>query len=122
MAGIQRRVYAALEPGAQQTPCSRTTKTCANVLNLWPALWSFTTYPIPQPTNNAADQVLRSLVLKRKISGPARSLRGGQFLSRGFSVHETCLRQEVDRWQSLPSWPVMPVIRAFFMGAIISRK
>jgi len=32
----------------------------------------------------------------RKISGPTRSLRGDQFLARGFSVHETCLRQGVD--------------------------
>ena len=40
----------------------------------------------------------RSIVLKRKISGPTRSLRGDQFLARGFSVHETCLRQGVDLW------------------------
>ena len=50
------------------------------------------------PTNNAAEQALRSIVLKRKISGPTRSLRGDQFLARGFSVHETCLRQGVDLW------------------------
>ena len=50
------------------------------------------------PTNNAAEQALRSIVLKRKISGPTRSLRGDQFLSRGFTVHETCLRQGVDLW------------------------
>ena len=68
------------------------------MLKLWPALWSFTTNPILQPTNNAAEQALRSLVLKRKISGPTRSLRGDQFLARGFSVHETCLRQGVDLW------------------------
>jgi transposase len=98
LAGVQRRVRAALQLGAHQMQCSRTAKTCANVLKLWPALWSFTTNPILQPTNNAAEQALRSLVLKRKISGPTRSLRGDQFLSRGFSVHETCLRQGVDLW------------------------
>ena len=38
-------------------------------------------------------------MLKRKISGPTRSLRGDQFLSSGFSVHETCLRQGVDLWK-----------------------
>ena len=37
--------------------------------------------PRLQPTNNAAEQALRSLVLKRKISGPMGSLRGDQFLS-----------------------------------------
>jgi len=96
--GLQQRMRAALERGTQQLQCTRTANTCANVLKLWPALWSFTSNPILQPTNNTAEQALRSLVLKRKISGPTRSLRGDQFLSRGFSVHETCLRQGVDLW------------------------
>jgi transposase len=38
-------------------------------------------------------------VLKRKIAGPRRSLRGDQFLARGFTVHETCQRQGVDLWE-----------------------
>ena len=96
--GLRRRVRAALEQGAQQTQCSRTAKTCANVLALWPALWSFTANPVLQPTNNAAEQALRSLVLKRKISGPTRSRRGDRFLAYGFSVHETCVRQGRDLW------------------------
>ena len=97
--GLKRRVRQALERGAQQGQCSRTAKTCANILKLWPALWTFTTNPALVPTNNAAEQALRSLVLKRKISGPTRSLRGDHFLSRGFTVHETCLRQGVDLWK-----------------------
>ena len=101
--GLKRRVRAALERGAQQKPCSRTANTCANILKLWPALWTFTTNPSLAPTNNAAEQALRSIVLKRKISGPTRSLRGDQFLSRGFSVHETCLRQGRDLWDFMHS-------------------
>ena len=97
--GLKRRMRAALERGAQQQQCSRTANTCNNILKLWPALWTFTTNPSLAPTNNAAEQALRSIVLKRKISGPTRSLRGDQFLSRGFSVHETCLRQGVDLWK-----------------------
>jgi transposase len=96
--GLQRRTRAALERGAAQAQCSRTANTCANILKLWPALWSFTTHAALVPTNNAAEQALRSLVLKRKISGPTRSLRGDQFLARGFTAHETCLRQGVDLW------------------------
>lgn len=69
------------------------------MLKLWPALWGFTSNPILQPTNNAAEQALRSLVLKRKISGPTRSLRGDQFLARGFTAHESCLRQGRDLWE-----------------------
>ncbi len=97
--GLQRRMRAALVRGVQQGQCSRTANTCANVLKLWSALWTFTTNPALEPTNNAAEQALRSLVLKRKISGPTRSLRGDQFLSHGFTVHETCLRQGVDLWK-----------------------
>ena len=97
--GLKGRIHGALEQGVQQQECSRTAKTCANILKLWPALWSFTTNAVLTPTNNAAEQALRSLVLKRKISGPTRSLRRDQFLARGFTVHETCLRQGVDLWK-----------------------
>lgn len=97
--GLQRRVRQALQTGTAQTACSRTANTCGNVLKLWPALWSFTTNDKLAPTNNAAEQALRSLVLKRKISGPTRSLRGDQFLARGFTAHETCLRQGRDLWE-----------------------
>ena len=97
--GLKRRIRAALERGEQQGECPRTANTCANILKLWPALWTFTTSPALEPTNHAAEQALRSLVLKRKISGPTRSLRGDQFLARGFSVHETCLRQGIDLWR-----------------------
>jgi transposase len=96
--GLQRRTRAALERGAEQSQCTRTANTCANILKLWPALWTFTTHDALVPTNNAAEQALRSLVLKRKISGPTRSLRGDHFLARGYTAHETCLRQGVDLW------------------------
>jgi transposase len=96
--GLQRRTRAALQRGVEQTGCSRTSNTCANIIKLWTALWTFTTHDALVPTNNAAEQALRSLVLKRKISGPTRSLRGDQFLARGYTAHETCLRQDVDLW------------------------
>jgi transposase len=96
--GLQRRVHAALQRGIQQDRCSRTANTCANILKLWPALWTFTIHDALVPTNNAAEQALRSLVLKRKISGPTRSLRGDHFLARGYTAHETCLRQGVNLW------------------------
>ena len=96
--GLKRRLLTALQCGVQQDRCSRTSNTCANIIKLWSALWTFTTNDALVPTNNAAEQALRSLVLKRKISGPTRSLRGDQFLARGYTVHETCLRQGVDVW------------------------
>ena len=96
--GLQRRIRQTLERGAAQPCCSRTANTCANILKLWSALWTFTNNDKLVPTNNAAEQALRSIVLKRKISRPTRSPRGDQFLAGGFSVHETCLRQGVDLW------------------------
>lgn len=98
---LMRRVRRALEHGAAQTACSRTANTCANVLKLWPALWGFITHPGVQPTNNAAEQALRAIVLKRKISGPTRSRRGDEFIARGFSAHESCRRQGLDLWAYL---------------------
>jgi hypothetical protein len=90
----QRKIRNLLD---QLIRCSRTSNTCANIIKLRSALWIFTSDALV-PTNNAAEQALRSLVLKRKISGPRRSLRGDQFLARGYTVHETCLRQGVDVW------------------------
>jgi transposase len=98
---LQRRLRKALEAGARQAQCRRTANTCANVLKLWPALWGFITHPAVAPTNNAAEQALRGIVLKRKISGPTRSRRGDEFIARGFSVHETCRRQGVEMWDYL---------------------
>ena len=93
---LQRRVRAALERGAAHTGCRRTAATCANVLALWPALWGFITHPGVEPTNNAAEQALRAIVVKRKISGPTRSRRGDEFIARGFSALESCRRQARD--------------------------
>jgi transposase len=93
---LQRRLKQALQAGVAQTACKRTANTCANLVKLWPALWGFVTYPGVEPTNNAAEQALRAIVLKRKISGPTRSRRGDQFIARGFSAYETCRRQGRD--------------------------
>ena len=95
---VMMRVRQALEQGAANPQCRRTANTCANVLKLWPALWGFITHPGVEPTNNAAEQALRGIVLKRNISGPTRCKRSDEFIVRGFSVHETCRRQGLDLW------------------------
>ena len=93
---LQRRLRQALQAGVEQVVCRRTANTCTNLLKLWPALWGFITHPGVEPTNNAAEQALRTIVLKRKISGPTRSRRGDEFIARGFSAFETCRRQGRD--------------------------
>lgn len=105
---LRRRVKRLLLQGSTQTQCKRTANTCANLLKLWPALWTFLGNKAVPPTNNDAERALRALVLKRKISGPTRSKRGDQFLARGFSVYETCRRQGRDLWsymhQAVVAW------------------
>ena len=93
---LQRRLRQALQAGVAQTQCTRTVNTCANVLALWPALWGFIHHPGVEPSNNAAEQALRGIVLKRKISGPTRSRRGDEFIANGFSAFESCRRQGRD--------------------------
>lgn len=109
---LQRRFRQALDAGAAQTQCRRTAATCANLLTLWPALWAFLRQPGIEPTNNAAEQALRTLVLKRKISGLTRSRRGEEFIARGYSVVESCRRQGRDALDFLQQ-----AMHAFFAGS-----
>ena len=95
MEQVQRHMRRALERGAGGA-CQRTALTCANVLKLWPALWTFLGDAAVPPTNNAAEQALRTIVLKRKISGLTRSRRGEEFIARGYTVVESCKRQGRD--------------------------
>jgi transposase len=95
---LQRRIERLLMQGVAQGQCTRTAKTCANLIKLWPALWTFLDDPLVPPTNNEAERALRAIVIKRKISGPTRSTRGDLFIARGFSVQETCRRQGRDLW------------------------
>ena len=98
---LRRRIKRLLQQGNTQIACSRTAKTCANLLKLWPAMWTFLDHATVPPTNNEAERALRALVLKRKISGPTRSRRGDDFLAHGFSAYETCRRQGRDLWNYL---------------------
>ena len=100
---LRRRFKRLLLQGSAQTQCTRTANTCAKLLKLEPALWTFLANPDVPPTNNSAEQAIRALVLKRKISGPTRSRRGDEFIARGFSAHETCRRQGRDLWDYLHS-------------------
>jgi transposase len=107
-APLQRRVERALTQGRDQTACQRTAATCANLLKSLPALWTFLRDDRVAPTNNDAERALRSIVIKRKISGPTRSRRGDEFIARAFTAHETCRRQGRDLWdfmqQAVTAW------------------
>ncbi len=105
---LQRRIERALIRGRDQTICSRTAGTCANLLRSLPSLWTFLRNPRVEPTNNDAERALRTIVIKRKISGPTRSRRGDEFIARAFTAHESCRRQGRDLWdflhQAVTAW------------------
>ena len=74
----------------------RTANTCANLLKVWSALCGFITHLGVEPTNDADEQALRGILLKRKTSGPTRSRRRDDFLACRFTAYETCRRQGRD--------------------------
>jgi transposase len=64
-----------------------------NLLKIWPALWTFTTVPGVEPTNNAAERGLRGAVIHRKLSFGSQSEQGEQTIERLLSVSQTCRLQ-----------------------------
>jgi transposase len=66
----------------EKTPLAKTVRTCAQLLKIEPALWTFVTVPGVEPTNNAAEQALRQAVIWRRTSFGSQSLAGSQFVAR----------------------------------------
>ena len=68
---------------------------CKDILWHWKALWTFVSVEGVEPTNNAAERVLRKGVLWRKGSFGTQSESGSRFVERILTVAETCRRQGV---------------------------
>jgi len=81
-----------LEQGARMHD-EKTSRFCEGLLDLWPALWTFTETPGVDPTNNRAERALRFAVLLRKRSGGTRTDHGDRFVERLLTVRETCRLQ-----------------------------
>jgi len=90
---LRAEVRVLLEQGAA-CACAKTAGVCQQVLKLEPALWTFARHEDVEPTNNAAERVLRPAVLKRKRSFGCHSEEGCRFVERLLSVTQTLrLRQ-----------------------------
>jgi transposase len=63
------------------------------LLTHWDALWTFSTVPGVEPTNNAAERVLRPAVLWRKGCFGTQSASGSRCVERMLSVTTTCRQQ-----------------------------
>jgi transposase len=73
-----------------------------NLLKRWPALWTFTTVPGVEPTNNHAERGLRGAVIYRKLSLGSQSEGGERRIERLLSAHTTCRLQNRSLFAYLP--------------------
>lgn len=65
-----------------------------DLLRLWPALWTFLSTQGVEPTNNRAEQALRSPVICRKLCFGSQSGAGLRATERLLSVTQTCRQHE----------------------------
>jgi transposase len=97
---IQQQIHDLLAEAAsydiakgEKTPLAKTVRTCAQLLKVESAFWTFVTTPGVEPTNNAAERALRPAVLWRKNSFGSQSKAGSLFVSRILTV-VTSLRSQ----------------------------
>jgi transposase len=89
---LRPQVQALLAQGAG-CACASTAGTCAKILEVEPALWTFARVAGLEPTNNAAERALRPAVLRRKRSFGNHSEAGCLYISRLLSVVQTLRAQ-----------------------------
>ena len=94
IAPLKRELRTLLEQAAQKSTKTRYHRSFANnLLKIWPALWTFTTAPGVEPTNNAAERGLRGAVIYRKLSFGSQSEQGERTIERLLSASQTCRLQ-----------------------------
>ena len=94
VAPLKRELRPLLQQAARKSAKTRYQRSFANnLLKLWPALWTFTTVPGVEPTNNAAERGLRGAVIYRKLSFGSQSEQGEQTIERLLSASQTCRLQ-----------------------------
>jgi len=89
---LRKRVHALLSQG-QACKHQKTARTCANILQVFDALWLFVQRAGVEPTNNIAERAVRHAVMWRKLCGGTHSERGSRFVERVLTVVAT-LRQQ----------------------------
>ena len=76
-----------LEHAARKSPRTKYHRAFAkNLLNRWPALWTFTHTDAVEPTNNHAERGLRGAVIYRKLSHGSQSEQGECTIERLLSA------------------------------------
>ena len=90
---LQAELRDALEDGLDPPHAVVAGALCGNLLDSWPALWTFAHVDGVEPTNNAAERALRPAVLWRKGSFGTQSDAGSRFVERIMTVAATCKQQ-----------------------------
>jgi transposase len=90
---LQATLEQALEDGLDPPHASVAGALCGNLLDGWPALWTFAHVDGVEPTNNVAERALRPAVLWRKGSFGTQSAAGSRFVERLLTVAASCKQQ-----------------------------
>jgi transposase len=93
LAPLQAELRQALEAGLAPPHAVVAGALCGNLLDSWPALWTFAHVDGVEPTNNAAERALRPAVLWRTGSFGTQSNSGSRFVERLLTVAATCKQQ-----------------------------
>jgi len=95
MGPLQARIGRLLRMGTRRRH-AQTRHTCANILKVEAALWTFVATEGVEPTNNAAERALRRAVLWRRRSFGTQSAEGSAFVAHLLTVVTTLRQQERD--------------------------
>jgi len=94
-APLQGNLRQLLEHATRKSPRTKYHRQFAkNLLNRWPALWTFTHTDGVEPTNNRAERGLRGAVIYRKLSLGSQSDQGERTIERLLSASVTCRLQQ----------------------------
>lgn len=93
LAPLQAELHQALTDGLDPPHTVVAGALCGNLLDSWPALWTFAHVAGVEPTNNVAERALRPAVLWRKGSFGTQSDDGSRFVERVMTVAATCKQQ-----------------------------
>jgi transposase len=95
---LQRKLYTYLSK--VQLPKGKACTLKKRLIKRWENLFCFFTDPaLFQPTNNAAEQILRHLIRIRRNSQGSRSQMGMQWNARAETVLQTCRKQNRSPWE-----------------------
>lgn len=95
LAPVMLDLHVALEAGLS-CPLNKAARFCRNVLDVYPALWTFARVEGVEPTNNVAERTIRIGVIWRKISFGNWSEGGCRFAERILTTAQTLRLQGRD--------------------------